>query len=148
MLKKEWVFNMNKYVKMFLKRGIAFGGLGPVVAAIIYVFVGYATKDNLITTNQYFLSIISTYILAFTVAGCSMLYNIEHWSFLKASLIHFTLLYLSYLLVYIANGWFPFTWIGFTVFTLIFIIGYLIIWLSIYLSIKAQAKKLNDKISK
>ena len=33
-------------------------------------------------------------------------------------------------------------------FTLIFIGGYFIIWLSIYLSIKAQAKKLNDKISK
>ena len=138
---------MSKYLKMFLQRGIAFGGLGPVITAIIYAIVGAATKENLVTTNEVLLSTITTYVLAFTVAGGSILYNIEHWSFLKSSLIHFSLLYMSYLLVYFTNGWFPFTWIGFILFTLVFIVGYIIIWLSIYLSIKAQAKKLNEKIS-
>ena len=139
---------MNKYLKMFLNRGIVFGGLGPIVVAIVYGIVGAVTKDNLVTTNQLAVAIITSYVLAFVVGGGSMLYNIEHWGFIKSSLIHFTSLYFSYLLVYLANNWFPFSWVGITIFTLIFIGGYFIIWLSIYLSIKVQAKKLNDKISK
>lgn len=139
---------MNKYLKMFLHRGLVAGGFGPIVVAIVHFIIGTLTKDNLVTTNQLAVAIITSYVLAFVVGGGSMLYNVEHWGFIKSSLIHFTLLYLSYLLVYVVNGWFPFSWIGFTIFTLIFIGGYFIIWLSIYLSIKVQAKKLNDKISK
>lgn len=138
---------MNKYVKMFLQRGLAFGGFGPIIAAIIYAIIGASTKENLVTTNDFLITTLTSYVLAFTVAGCSMLYNIEKWSFAKASLIHFVALYLSYLLVYVANGWFPFNSLGFGIFTLAFVLGYFIIWLSIYLSIKNSANKLNKKIN-
>ena len=139
---------MNKYVKIFLQRGIAFGGFGPIITSIIYAIVAASSGINTITTNQFLIATITTYILAFVVAGCSMFYTIEHWSFIKSSLMHCILLYLSYLLVYVANKWFPFSWVGFLSFTLVFIVGYVIIWLSIYLSLKSQAKKLNEKIKK
>lgn len=138
---------MNKYVKMFLQRGLAFGGFGPVIAAIVYAIVGASTKEYLVSTNSFLIATLTTYVLAFVVAGCSILYNIEKWSFAKASLVHFVALYFAYLLVYVANGWFPFNLIGFGVFTLIFVGGYFIIWLSIYLSIKNASNKLNKKIN-
>ena len=137
---------MNKYMKMFIMRGLTFGGFGPIVTAIVYAIVGAVTKENMITTFDFFLATITTYILAFVVAGCSMIYGIENWSIAKASLVHVSLLYISYLLVYVVNSWIPFSWIGMLVFTGIFIVGYFVIWLSIYISLKAQANKLNEKV--
>ena len=132
---------------MFIMRGLIFGGFGPIVTAIVCAIVGAVTKDNMITTFDFFLATITTYILAFVVAGCSMIYTIEKWSFAKASLVHLSLLYLSYLLVYVTNSWIPFSWVGILIFTAIFIVGYFVIWLSIYLSLKAQANKLNKKVT-
>ena len=39
MLSKGWVYNMNCYVKEFLKRGLMFGGFGPIVAGIVYLIL-------------------------------------------------------------------------------------------------------------
>ena len=137
---------MNKHVKIFLQRGIAFGGFGPVVTAIVYAIIGAVTKDNLITTSNFLIATISTYILAFIVAGCSILYNIESWSTLKALLIHLAALYASYLLVYALNSWVEFNWISVLIFTAVFVVGYLFIWLIIYICLKLQAKKMNLKV--
>ena len=139
---------MNKNLKAYLNRGILFGGFGPIVVAIVYAIVGVATKDNLITTTNFLLATISSYILAFLVAGSSMFYQIEHWGLTKASLLHALSLYVAYLCCYLLNSWIAFDIINVLIFTGIFIVGYLVIWLIIYISIKHTEKKLNKKVEK
>ena len=139
---------MNKNLKAYLHRGLLFGGFGPIVVAIVYAIVGVATKDNLITTTNFLLATISSYILAFLVAGSSMFYQIEHWGLTKASLLHALSLYVAYLCCYLLNSWIAFDIIDVLVFTGIFIAGYLLIWLIIYISIKHTEKKLNKKVEK
>lgn len=139
---------MNKNLKAYLHRGLLFGGFGPIVVAIVYAIVGVATKDNLITTTNFLLATISSYILAFLVAGSSLFYQIEHWGLTKASLLHALSLYVAYLCCYLLNSWIAFDIINVLIFTGIFIVGYLVIWLIIYISIKHTEKKLNKKVEK
>ena len=139
---------MNKNLKAYLHRGLLFGGFGPIVVAIVYAIVGVATKDNLITTTNFLLATISSYILAFLVAGSTMFYQIEHWGLTKASLLHALSLYVAYLGCYLLNSWLAFDIINVLIFTGIFIVGYLLIWLIIYISIKHTEKKLNKKVEK
>ena len=139
---------MNKYVKSFLQRGLAFGGFGPIIAGIIYLILSFSIDNFTLTGVDVFVAILSTYILAFVHAGASIFNQIESWGIAKSLLCHLGLLYVSYLLCYIVNSWIPFEWAVIGIFSLIFIIAYLIIWLIVYISIKATSKRFNEKISK
>lgn len=137
---------MKKIIKSFVLRGLIFSGFGPLIVSIVYAIIGVCTKENLITTNQYLLSTLSSYLLAFIVAGCSILYQNEKLSLLKSSLIHSIALYITYLSCYLINSWIKANWLDVFIFTSIFVVGYFIIWISIYTSIKITVKKLNEKI--
>lgn len=139
---------MNKYVKSFLQRGLAFGGFGPVIAGIIYLILSFSIDNFTLTGVDVFVAILSTYVLAFVHAGASIFNQIESWGIAKSLLCHLGLLYVSYLLCYIVNSWIPFEWAVIGIFSLIFIIAYLMIWLIVYISIKATSKRFNEKISK
>ena len=139
---------MKKYIKEFFLRGLICGGFGPIVVGIVYAIVGYATKENLVTTNNMLMVIISSYVLAFLVAGSTMFYQVEHWSLSKAILFHALALYISYLGCYLLNSWIEFNIIAVLIFTGIFIVGYLLIWLIIFISTKMTEKKLNKKVEK
>ena len=137
---------MNKYVKNFLQRGIAFGGFGPVILAIIYAILEKTVPDFTITGYEICLGIISTYILAFVQAGVTVFNQIEHWSVPKSLFFHFISLFAAYSLCYVANSWIPFEPMVLFIFSLIFIISFFTIWGIVYFSVKSLSKKLNKKL--
>ena len=137
---------MNKYVKNFLQRGIAFGGFGPVILAIIYAILEKTVPDFTITGYEICFGIISTYILAFVQAGVTVFNQIEHWSLPKSLFFHFTSLFAAYSLCYVANSWIPFEPMVLFIFSLIFIISFFTIWGIVYFSVKSLSKKLNKKL--
>ena len=138
---------MNKYVKNFLQRGLAFGGFGPIVAGIVYVCIQNAIPKFSLTGGEVCLAIISTYLLAFLQAGASVFNQIEEWGIAKSMLCHFLTIYVAYALCYIVNSWIPFEPMVLLVFTAIFVAIYLVIWVSVYAGIKATSKQLNAKLS-
>lgn len=138
---------MNINVKNFLLRGLMFSGLGPIVAGIVYIILYSAKVVETMTPVEMFLSIISTYVLAFVCAGASVFYNIEHWSIMKSTILHGIILYASYILCYIINGWIDGNITSILIFTGIFLMGYVFIWMSIYFPIRATSKKLNAKLT-
>ena len=139
---------MNKYLKSFLHRGLIFGGFGPVITGIIY-FILSITIDNLsVSGTEMFTAIISTYLLAFIHAGCSIFNQIEHWPIAKSLFFHFLSLYLVYSVCYLINSWIPFDITVFLIFTGIFILGYAIVWLIVYIIVKQTERKLNSKLNK
>ena len=137
---------MKKYVVEFLKRGMSFGGFGPIIAAIIYYIISLNVEIKF-SGSEILLAVISTYLLAFIQAGASVFNQIEEWSISKSIAFHLLSIYLAYLSFYLINSWIPFDWIVVLIFTIIFLITYFVIWVVVYFITKDIAKKLNKKIS-
>ena len=133
----------QNHVKEFFLRGLIFGGCGPLVLGIVYLFLHRALEDFSLSGFEVFLGILSTYILAFIHAGSGVFHRIESWSPGKSCLCQLSLLYASYVLCYVLNDWIPFEPLAIAVFTAIFVVGYGVICLTVYLSIRAYAKRLN-----
>ena len=137
---------MNQHVKNYLLRGLIFGGFGPIVAGIV-LFILHLTGVNVnMSGTEFFIAIISTYILAFVQAGATVFNQMEDWSIAKSMFFHFSSIYLVYVICYLINNWIPFDWKIVAVFTAIFIVAYLIIWLTVYLIVRKTSKKLNNAI--
>lgn len=147
MLKKGWAYNMNLYVKEFLKRGLIFSGLGPVTAGIVYLCIENSGVDLKLTGFNVFLAIITTYIIAFVQAGSSVFNQIDSWSKAKSLLLQMTSIYVVYMGGYLINNWIPFKIEVIIIFTCIFVALYLSIWLTVYFINKNVSKKLNAKLN-
>jgi len=139
---------MNKYVNSFLHRGLIFGGFGPIVAGIVYLILSFTLDNFSVGGAEMFSAIISTYILAFIHAGCSVFNQIEHWPIAKSLLFHFLSLYIAYTLCYLVNSWIPFELTVFLIYTAIFIAAYAVIWLIVFIIAKQTEKRLNSKLNK
>ena len=62
--------------------------------------------------------------------------------------IHGCVLYISYLVTYLLNGWLDWGVTPLLVFTGIFVLGYLIIWAIIYSIIRKNTNKINEVLKK
>jgi uncharacterized membrane-anchored protein len=85
-------------------------------------------------------------MMAFICAGASVIWQNERLGLGYSALIHGTVIYISYLITYLLNGWLDHDKIG--QFSIIFISGYIIIWLIIFITEKLKAKKLNQQLNK
>ena len=137
---------MNKYLKEFLKRGLVFGGFGPIIAGIIYIILDKTVVDFSLGGTEVFIAIVSTYILAFVHSGASVFNQIEHWTVPKSMLFHFTSLYISYTLCYLINSWIEFNLSVLGIFTGILVAIYFVVWAVVVITLKITSGKLNRKL--
>jgi hypothetical protein len=137
---------MNKYLKEFFRRGLMFGGFGPIVAGIIYFVVSKTSPSFFLNGTEVFSAILSTYILAFLQAGATVFNQIENWSLMKSLLCHFSTLFVAYTSCYLLNSWIPFDYRVILIFIGIFVAVYFTVWSIVYFSIKATSRKLNMKL--
>jgi len=137
---------MNKYLKLYLQRGIAFGGFGPIVMAIVLLIIELSGVNITMNAFDVLIAVISTYVLAFVQAGASVFNQIEHWSIPKSIFFHFLSIYLAYSGCYLINSWIPFDINVILIFTAIFVVSYLIIWLTVYCITRNLGKKLTQKL--
>ena len=137
---------MNKYLKMFLHRGLVFGGFGPVILGIIYAVI--QSKDANFSVNgfQALVEIVSIYLLAFVHAGASVFNQIERFSVPKSLLCHLSVLYVAYVTCYLVNNWIPFDANVLIVFTGIFLAVYFVVWVTVVTVIRITSRKLNEKL--
>lgn len=136
----------NKYAKQFIFRGLIFGGFGPIILGIVYLVLSFCIEDFSISGINVFTATVSTYILAFIQAGCSVFNQIEHWSLPKSTFFHFSFIYVAYVLCYLINFWIPFEPLVLLIFTAAFVVTYFIIWITVALITKSTVKKLNSKL--
>lgn len=138
---------MNKCVKNYLQRGIAFGGFGPIVTGIVFAILYGAGVDVRLNGVEILIAIVSTYLLAFVQAGSSVFNQIESWPIAKRMGIHFASLYVVYIACYLINSWLPFSWEVILLFTAIFVGVYLIVWITVALITRGISKKLNNSLN-
>lgn len=135
---------MKSFWKDFLFRGMIACAGGPIVLAIIYGIIGATGEVTSLTPQEVCLGILTITLLAFTVAGMTAIYQVEKLPLVSAILIHGGVLYATYLLIYLINGWLQKDLIPFLVFTGIFLLVYLLIWVIIYSVEKAKIRKINE----
>jgi hypothetical protein len=143
---KDWFQKMNKYLKIFLHRGLVFGGFGPIVVGIVYLILQNTLEDFSLSGGEVCTAIISTYLLAFVHAGASVFNGIEEWGLARSLGSHFAALYIAYSICYLINSWIPFDLNVFLIYTAVFAIGYFAVWFTVVMVIKISTRKLNEKL--
>lgn len=139
---------MKKYVIEFIRRGLTACSFGPIVLAIIYLALQNSGVVYSLTVNEVCLGIFSLAALAFVAGGMTAIYQIERLPLMPAIFIHGAVLYISYLLTYLLNGWLEQGMTPLLVFTAIFAGAYLLVWAIIYFTTKRSTEKLNEVLQK
>ena len=139
---------MKSYVKGFIFRGFVGGGFGPLVLAVLYLILQQNDVVQTLTVNEMSKGIFSLYLLAFIAGGMNGIYQIERLPLMTAIFIHGGVLYVSYLVTYLFNGWLEGGVTPILVFSGIFVLGYVVIWVIIYSVNKRNTDKLNQILDK
>ena len=134
---------MKKNILEFIGRGFVATGIGPIILAVLYLVLQHEGAVQTLTVNEVCLGIFSLSALAFIAGGMNVIYQIERLPLMVAILIHGGVLYISYLIIYLLNGWLEWGAAPILVFTGIFVLGYLAIWAVIYSIIKRNTEKIN-----
>jgi len=137
---------MKKSILEFFRRGLIACGLGPIVLAILYLILQHQGVVQTLTVNQVCRGIFSLSALAFIAGGMNVIYQTERLPLMVAILIHGGVLYASYLATYLLNDWLEWGGTPILVFTVIFVLGYLVIWAIIYSIVKRNTEKLNEML--
>ena len=134
---------MKKVALEFLRRGVMSCGVGPIILAVLYLILHHNGVVENVSVKELCVGIFSLSALAFVAGGINALYQLERLPLMAAILIHGSVLYVSYLVTYLVNGWLEWGRVPVFVFTGIFVVGYLVIWAVIYFVIKRKTKNLN-----
>ena len=128
----------------FIHRGFLAGGCGPLVLAIIYLILWRCSVIEVLRAEEVVIGIITSFVLAFVAGGIQAVYQIERLPLSWAIFIHGVVLYFDYIVIYLLNGWLKRE--GVLLFSVCFIVGYLIIWIGIYFATKKKTDLLNSKL--
>ena len=139
---------MKKIGLEFLRRGSMACGIGPLVLVVVYLILQEWAAVEMLTINQVCIGILSLAVLAFVAGGMNVIYQIERLPLMVAILIHGGVLYVSYLITYLVNGWLGLGITPVLVFSGIFVLGYLAIWAVIYSIIRRNTEKINLVLKK
>ena len=127
----------------FFRRGLAACGFGPLILAAIYLMLQGLGLLDVLTVQEVCMGIFTLTALAFIAGSMNVLYQIERLPLMAAITIHGSVLYVSYMVTYLLNGWLEWGTMPVLVFSGIFVIGYLAIWAVIYAVIKRSTERLN-----
>ena len=134
---------MKENVLEFLRRGLVASSFGPIVLAVFYLILHRNGAVQTLTVNQVCRGIFSLSALAFVAGGMNVIYQIERLPLMVAIFIHGSVLYGSYLVTYLLNGWLDWGTTPIFVFSAIFVISYFVIWAVIYAVIKRNTARVN-----
>jgi preprotein translocase subunit SecY len=145
--KAEVEKKMKEFVKDFLKRGLVTFGFGPVIMAIVYIFLDCAGVNGALEFVELAKQILLVSVMVFVAGGISAVYQIERLPLPFAIFIQCAVLYVDYIVIYLINGWLENALIPIIVFTAIFIVGFAVVWGIVYFFTRKAAKKLNKKLN-
>ena len=135
---------MKKFFSDFFLRGLVAAAFGPPVLAIIYWILGFTGAVESFSPNEVALGILTIELLALVIGGMTTIYQQEQLPLATAILIHGGVLYVTYIVIYLINGWLQRKLMPILVFSVIFVTGYALIWLFIYLFNKHRTRKINQ----
>lgn len=101
-----------------------------------------------IPTDKFIIQFFITGVIGAMFAGTSVIFDIEKWSLLKQTIVHFIFTCVVMFCCYAIAGWIKFS-LGFILIWLgVFVIIYCIFWITFYMIYRAKVKKINESIEK
>ena len=137
---------MKSFIITFLKRGAMFAASGPIIVAIVYLFLQAGGVTDTVPVSRMVREILTSVLLAFIAAGISAVYTVDRLQRPTAGLIQGAVLFLDYIILYLVNGWLPFTWQAIGLFTVLFVVAFALIWMIIWLIVRRSVEKMNRSI--
>lgn len=136
--------------KKYLIRGLMGIGIGNIISGLIGLIIGLAgvgLNTVVLTMLDYAKYVLASSVIGFVFSASSVFFEDERISFLKATIIHFFSMIISYYGMGLLAGWLGYEIEGILISLAIFVVTYIIIWTIIYLSIKSKVSKMNKKIN-
>ena len=145
--------------KQLLARGIIGALTGLAIGQVVMIGISLCVGDGEVLSVPPLLALqagseLTAYILqtlaVMLYGGCwaaaSCIWQVERWSLLKQTAIHFAVSSLSALPIAWLTCWFPHTWAGCAAYFLYFLLLYGCIWAGNYLSIRARVRAMNKRL--
>ena len=121
--------------------GIACGGIVTFGALTILMIIDFTPDITLLWTYM-----LLSFVIGIYFALASLIFEIENWSPLKKTTIHFTLSVIVFYTVALPAGWVPLEPIAILLSVGIFIIVYIIFWASFSMYCKKVETSLNNSL--
>lgn len=138
---------MKSFIITFIKRGAMFSVSGPVIMAVVYIFLGLGGVVTTVPVQTLVREILTSALLAFIAAGISAVYTVDRLQRPTAGLIQGAVLFLDYIILYLVNGWLPFTWQAIALFSVIFVAAFTLIWFIVWLIVRRSVKQMNQNLA-
>ncbi|WP_102399360.1 DUF3021 domain-containing protein [Haloimpatiens massiliensis] len=135
------------YVKKALLRGFYGITIGVFINQVIFVMMALrgsfpADVSVSIMVSQFVISS----LLGFGIAACSVIFEVDNWSLLKQTVVHFILFSFIYFPAAVCGKWMPDNLNGKLIFILIYILIYVCYWFSFKYYWSRKARKINEEI--
>ena len=146
--------------KELIKRGLLGAPLGLAISTVITILISlivgdgryYAVVPQLVSDmgsemNAVLLQAALSLVYGAAWAGASVVWDAEHWSLLKMTLVHLLVTSVaSFPIAYFAY-WMPHNVAGILSYVGIFVAIYISIWISQYSAMKKKISEMNQKIA-
>lgn len=103
-----------------------------------------AGSDLAAVIIQYF----CTGIMGATFSASSIIFELDNWSLLKQTVIHFILTSVLMYIIGFICGWYPHNVVNTLIWFGMFIVVYIIFWLSFFLYYKKKTREINESLKK
>lgn len=145
--------------KKILQRSLLGAPIGVVISLIITIIFSlsmgqgeyYPAPHELIdwcgnAVTAVIVQMICSLFIGAVGGGSSVIWEIEKWSLLKQTLIHFAVIAVPFIGVSYVMNWLPHHLYGALGYLGGFVSAYIIMWCSIFFSIRAKIKKMNKQL--
>lgn len=97
-------------------------------------------------TTAVIVQMICSLIVGAICGGATVIWEIEKWSLLKQTLVHFAIITIPFFGIGYIMNWMPHYLFGAIGYICGFIVVYIVMWCTLYFSIKAKIKKMNKQL--
>lgn len=121
--------------------GIAYGGLATFIALTILLIQDITPPIQMIWSSMF-----GSFLLGIYFGVSSLIFELEKWSPLKMTLVHFTASVSLYYLLALPIGWVPVEFVAIAVSFVIFVFIYAVFWYGFWSYHKRMAWKMNEQL--
>lgn len=123
--------------------GLGFAAIITFVALTIFMMQGMEVPVAILWRNMFGSLLMGVYF-----GAASLIFEIENWSPLKQTVIHFFISLMVWLPIGLYLGWIPFDIVSLLIAVVLFVVTYMIFWFSTKLYFMKIAKEMNHSVRK
>ncbi|UJL46837.1 DUF3021 domain-containing protein [Virgibacillus sp. NKC19-16] len=129
-----------------LKRITAGIAVGGIYTFVVLSFVKFYGVDA--TVSEIWLGMLGSLVVGIYFGLSSFIFEVHDWSYLKQTVIHFSLSITVYFIIALSAGWVPFTPLAILSSALVWIAFYTLVWTGFYIYFKKVEASLNEELRK